>query len=614
MEGFISYKEDKNPLTNIIIPLYSPNKPVMKIYDNLFLDQTNFNLIEVNGTAYNSGSQIIGNIDSDGSTIQNIFVASPCTTSLCVGKSIQTADLSANLLTETNKTATNESLQQMPVLKTPWSYISQTPSMNTDTYQTFFIPVSSINTVLMYIANLTLSKSLMALKIQSQVESSYFISDPSFESLKLTSPVSDKDKNNDNMVTEPFYDPTQSVYQITGLVKFDYKSQNLLVKSLDGKTLSIYDNNKSSSVSNKNATAGTYTKTSTVNNFSPWTIIDANNNLIVYIPVDGQITTILFLQMLANQLSLYKSITFQKNVGVKMIDGVDIVITPITTPSPTPSPTPTPKLQNPTPTAPTPSAPPKVTTSVKNIKSNPISSYYNKPALRQSSVVNDDYILKTKLVPPISCPNCMCGSNCNASVSTSSSCCSCGAGNQTSQPSTTVVTVAPTSTPAPTTSTPTPTTLQDKTGRFATDIALLFKQYDISMNPYDVSMNALNSNFSNFSNLASLFNSTSTTPQQTPPTVSMPTQQMPTQQMPPQQMPPPIPMPTQRMPPQQTPPSKTTSFLSSIFQPTRNQINQRNSYFGNPSQPVAIDTQYGAQSGNFSTYIPITTDFSRFSK
>jgi hypothetical protein len=51
----------------------------LKIYDNVFFDTTNGNLIEVDGTAYVSGNTVAGNtssgtVDNAGISITGIYV------------------------------------------------------------------------------------------------------------------------------------------------------------------------------------------------------------------------------------------------------------------------------------------------------------------------------------------------------------------------------------------------------------------------------------------------------------------------------------------------------------------------------------------------------------
>jgi hypothetical protein len=488
-EGFIAFEGDKNPLSNILIPLYSKTKPVMKIYDNFYLDQTNLNLIEVNGIAYNQGTTITGNIDDQGTTINNLWVIPP---------SGQTINIPSDIPNH------EPSLAQMPNLLNiqPWSYISQSPSMPsssngnyTDTYQIFFMPVPQINTTIAYVAHLTNSKSLLCLKIQSQVEDCYFISDPSFQGLGVA--ISDTDPNNGGLVNETLYDANQSVFQISTLVKFDYTTQNLLVKSSNGATLSVYDYSKNQTISTSAPTAGTFLTKTSSNAFSAWSVVDENNNLIVYIPINSEYTMILLLQFSGNKLSLGKAITFLKDISTPI--NVYPTYTP-TTPAPTtPAPT-TPAPTTPAPTTPTttPATTPATTTpatttpatttspvpttsattlspssggfgngrnKINTQYQNPISSYYN---MQNPNYNTSDYILKTQLIPPVGCPNCIC-SNCQSSPY--SNCCS-SCGGSTNGVAINTPSPAPTTPPIPTIPTIGPSTpvLGNAIGRAATGV------------------------------------------------------------------------------------------------------------------------------------------------
>jgi len=66
-EGMVSYKYGTQPLTNVYIPEYSGpetgknGKNVFLIYDNLYFDTDNGNLIEVDSSAYIAGNAVVGN-------------------------------------------------------------------------------------------------------------------------------------------------------------------------------------------------------------------------------------------------------------------------------------------------------------------------------------------------------------------------------------------------------------------------------------------------------------------------------------------------------------------------------------------------------------------------
>ena len=81
-EGFISYAFKKQPIDFVWIPQYNknPQNPsVVKLYDNLYFDSKNANLIEVDADPDGS----ISNVDNIGNTITDIYVTkrdSPGTT------------------------------------------------------------------------------------------------------------------------------------------------------------------------------------------------------------------------------------------------------------------------------------------------------------------------------------------------------------------------------------------------------------------------------------------------------------------------------------------------------------------------------------------------------
>jgi len=56
LESFVSFGNSVNSLDNINIPQYNKTKTVYKLYDNLYYDNKNGNLIEVNSSDYVSGN------------------------------------------------------------------------------------------------------------------------------------------------------------------------------------------------------------------------------------------------------------------------------------------------------------------------------------------------------------------------------------------------------------------------------------------------------------------------------------------------------------------------------------------------------------------------------
>jgi hypothetical protein len=403
-EGFILFEKDKNTLASLIIGDYSATKQVLKMYDNLYLDKSNYNLIEVVGTEESDANK---ESDNTGTTISNIYVVPPCSSSVCAATSY----------THPN-TDYSQSLKAMPTLLGPWSY--ETQLATSTKYQVFFVPIPSINTVVSYTVDLKAFKSVIALKITDTVEDTFFQSDPSFSGLGVA--VSNTDANDGKMIVETLYDPSMNVYQINKFVKYDFKSKNLLIKPSDTSALSIYDQSKNVSVSSETATAGSHTVANPVYNaLSLWTLVDPANNLILFVPVSSDYTMIMVLNKTEKNLVLINALVFQKDVGLISSNGqAPTTASPTTSPttlttatasastSPSPSPTTAYASTSPSPTA-----------ALTPTPTNPITSYYNTHCA-------SDFMLKSEMIPPVSCPNCICSSCNSSSGANNHSCGSCG--------------------------------------------------------------------------------------------------------------------------------------------------------------------------------------------
>jgi hypothetical protein len=381
-EGFVTFQQDKNPLTHVIVPPYSTDKKVVKIYDNLFIDFDNYNLIEVNSAKFTTGSSS----DTTGSSISSVWVVPPCSRAVCSSQSIATGNVDFSL-----------AQQAMPSgLLLPWSYVTQTSSAVTDMFQLFFVP--TLQSVLVYVVNLASMKSLTLIRSQKgSIEDAYFVGDDSFRDLGSLVAGSDS-ANNGKLVVEQLYDPTREVFQITSLVKFDFQSEKLLVLSLDSSTLTIYDADKNSVSSSTPATANRFTSYAGVHDtFSPWTIYDDQHHLILFVPVDNDYSSILLFQVQTNQLSLDQSVTFHRSSGAVVVNGAATAASATTAPASS-----------------TATTAPSVTTTAPSSATPPqdVSSYFN-----WKNQMSNDYILKTELIPPVSppcdtcnsyhsCPNC----------------------------------------------------------------------------------------------------------------------------------------------------------------------------------------------------------------
>ena len=81
-ESFVNFNQSNatNYGNTIYVPQYSSNdsRKVISLYDNIYIDNVNGNLLEIDGLACNKGNVISGNtdcVDNYGTTITNIYVA-----------------------------------------------------------------------------------------------------------------------------------------------------------------------------------------------------------------------------------------------------------------------------------------------------------------------------------------------------------------------------------------------------------------------------------------------------------------------------------------------------------------------------------------------------------
>jgi hypothetical protein len=373
-EGFVSFMNTKQPLDPVSIPVYSTNTTsVVKLYDNMFFDTKNANLIEVDGKAFvgntvggnvgNSVSANVGNVDSTGVTINGIYVVK--------------RDGTVNVTQYSSTTTAPESaITSVSSQYNNWNYISK--SNGTDKYQTFYF--SWNDSTYIHIIDSSTKKHISSFLFGSGNTQSQFLWGNNV-SVSVGIPANDTDGNNNTYVTDNNYNSSKKVYQISGTVKFDPNNGNIIIKKNSAMTgctvsssLTVY-NRAGSGITDYQ----TNYQTSVANvNFAPWIIPDGANNMLVYMPVSNK-TLIFILKYNAStqQFSVSNNNIFRFNS-----QGLD-----------------------------TGSQPAKV---VDGSGNKDIGGDYYKWLAYWNTVANSpgnysqDYLLKTQIVPPVcpSCPSC----------------------------------------------------------------------------------------------------------------------------------------------------------------------------------------------------------------
>uniref|UniRef100_A0A6C0DLW1 Uncharacterized protein n=1 Tax=viral metagenome TaxID=1070528 RepID=A0A6C0DLW1_9ZZZZ len=413
-EGFINFHNDKNPINEVWVPQYSKTKNVTKIYDNIFYDTTNGNLIELDASGLTGGARVENNTDTSGSTINNILVTPRDAkftfifrTDLSNGKVIsQNTDVGL-------KSTLDKSFKS-------WSYPSQ--CVNTDKSNTFYIPWSDSTYITTIQEAANKINGVTTLFGPGNTINNINIVDIS----SVSSYFEDTDGNNGKSVIDNMYDTSRNVYQLSKYVKYDTFNSNLIIQSGDNtnKKLTVYDRYKTKSEITTVPTPNTNdTKTSTIPNvgFNSWNVLDVcGQNLVIYSCV-GVKTVV----ALATYKDNSKTKIVLRNV-VRFNDKTVVVAdepaqsTPSTTPSSTTSNVPATQTTTSSPTV-------TVTDSSNNSSSCPISNYFNwkeKYNCNNSETEFDDkYILKSQIVPPV-CPSCPACASCAGS--SSQTCTNCG--------------------------------------------------------------------------------------------------------------------------------------------------------------------------------------------
>jgi len=388
-EGFIAYGGDKRPLNKVWVDQYSTSKTVYKLQDNIFFDSTNGNLIELDAAALTET-----NYDNTGSTIKNVLIT-PRNTKNTV---VVAATPGTPVDTEPSKIDTIAESFDYWVYPSKCTTASETNTLYISWNKTTYISIFAQD-----------DNSAWSLSNNFYFDGGSVSNGISPSTTFITGIANDTHANNNKTIKEPLYDSERDVYQLNKNVKFDTKNGNLII--LANGVATIYDRNKS--VIQKESITNSITKVG----FVPWWAIDT----------EGQ----KFVLYLANGMNTVVGL-----VGFKDASKTEFVITNLkrfTKDGLFTAPNANANANSPTAADATCSKTSSVTTTgTTNIPSSQpdsvISEYFKWYWYWKSSASapdnNNDYILKTQIVPPVcpSCPAC----SANGTCGTASACTNCG--------------------------------------------------------------------------------------------------------------------------------------------------------------------------------------------
>jgi hypothetical protein len=395
-EGFVQFRTNVVPQTEIQVPPYS-SRSIVKLYDNLFIDRQNLNIVEV------VSSEFIGNIDATTYNVTkgNIDLTGTSITAI----NVQTRDgVVKNIpVTSTTVKETDES-KVSSITKTYKSVPYYTSACATTAkYQLFYVPwgtdtyvhgiqvtaspsdptASSFNPLNLYSYYIPSDKT-------SNMSAVYYPNN----AINLTVPTSaDTSAQNGKMVTEPLYSVKHQVYQLTSDIKYDINSGNVIVNTSN--SITVYDRSGKPSTYST-APADSVISTPITKTPTPsWIANNATNTIqIVYIPSSDKTVILLLQKDAAGRFTLIKSVRFNKSRAISDNgDDDDHSDKPDDKPDGPPAPGP-------------------------NVDPSAISDYYkwywywNSAGPGTNSQYSNNYLLKTQIVPPVcpSCPTATCAS------------------------------------------------------------------------------------------------------------------------------------------------------------------------------------------------------------
>ena len=307
-EGFISYQESNNSKSNnpysLIIPTYSNSKSVTKLFDNLYFDTGNGNLIEIDSPKYVTG----GSVDLIGNTI----ISTTITPRDNFGNSsVYNGNV---ILTQSNRAESGINI----ISSNYSSFVYTSKSMNTDRYIVMYIPWNT-NTYIHILDTTnnthvgTYGMSNGNFNIYNWPTDSNGVSS---QSIGLSNLSDDTDPKNNGFVSDNYYDPNKVLYQLSQYVKYDITNGSLIVQTQNTpKAITIY--NRLNPITSVQVTApNTISNTpSTMQSitFSPNIIKDTlGNNVVLYIP-DGTNTLVAIISKMNNGYTLKNAVRFTAN-------------------------------------------------------------------------------------------------------------------------------------------------------------------------------------------------------------------------------------------------------------------------------------------------------------
>lgn len=358
IDGFIGYQMNVEQMSSIIIPMYSSQNTVHKMYDNLYFDNKNGNIIEVDVNSH--GNTTLQN-DTTGSNISALHIV----------PRIGTVSTTFEIKNMTDKvpapsTTMNNSYKSI-------DYTSK--CKETDEYKVFMMPWKQ-DTFVHIMNNAANRTNIGTYMFKSNATSTYHKYINTNDGIKITGNRPDNHADNGKYVTASNYSVNRQVYQISEFIKFDIKNANLIVSAND-KELTVYSRNGNKVTTLNDEQRADYAKDNlTISHAKadPQIIYDMRGqNMVLYVPTEKNTLVALICYNESSQLALRNVYRFSESG----IDNGELNVAPQTTGNPLS----------------------EQLTNGENSK---------QQTAEPPGIDMSNYVLKTQIVPPVcpACPSC----------------------------------------------------------------------------------------------------------------------------------------------------------------------------------------------------------------
>ena len=425
-ESFISFNESSSSLNQVVIPQYA-NTPVYKLYDSVYFDTQNGNIMELFGTTYDNI-----NVDTAGSSLTKIILMNRIPTKTPNSPSYQATskviDLSNNGTNLLNSSITGAGIASPNFNQYQyWLYPNSIDATTLSTvyglnpnYQIVYIPWG--NDTIVHVFDTIAYVNVATYYFRQNMDPIHSISScPSvFMNMIQNKTTSRPSTAINSYTTLNGYENNKQLYQISDNVYFDTSNRYLVIHSSQGMT--VYDGTVDSNGpvkvhTNAQTVTGTPSTLQPVE-FKVLYMLDTDGgNIVLYMPTSTNKTMVAVLTSdpVNNKLLSVISIALFNPNSSNGVDGNPNVM--FSGSSATSVPPPPPPSSNPVFVADASNITQFATVAssiLQTLLSSNATNYYTQQYNPNIQSYSEDYILKTQIVPPVcpACPSCT-GATCN---------------------------------------------------------------------------------------------------------------------------------------------------------------------------------------------------------